>query len=326
MRPSKRGLSGGGDSASGGRARNRLASGHAVAQSGGGVGRCQGGLDVELTVDAPAAAGAVGAGGASIQNCAHMTVLNGESNQPTGATRNMPGQGPSEPGHPDRAVWVVRNDLIGQSLGEGLTVHPGHEGIDPRVQRLILHHAHVAPLTVEVVVDAAEEELSRRNDAFQHAYRADDRRDGNPGNLAVLALGHVVAVIISDVLEVAAADKVPPGRAVGAGLWVGAAARAQALRLLRTHTCQVQTDDHGGGAQMPHQFGALIEVDVLAPGLPVDPPSDRYLQRTRARSLCRQRGQSVPLIEPVDLTAAGAGDASDERAGQCGFSLELAGR
>jgi len=64
---------------------------------------------------------------------------------------------------------------------------------------------------------------------------------------------------------VTAADQVPPGRTVRAGIGIWAASGTQALDFLRSHASQVEADDRGGGAQMPHQLRGLAEVHVLAP-------------------------------------------------------------
>ncbi|MGW7168531.1 hypothetical protein ACWGH3_25190 [Streptomyces sp. NPDC054884] len=199
-----------------------------------------------------------------------MPVLDRERDQSAWTACDVPSQSSSEPGRSDRAVRILGDDLAEETLGPCLIIRELYEALDPPAQSVLLDGSVVTALAGEVVVSGTEQKLALRNHAFQDADGVNDRGDGDPGNCSFLACGDVVAVIVGDVLEVVASDQVPARGAVGGGFGVRTAAGPETLYLLSAHPGQVQTDDRGCCAQVPHQLRGLAEVHVLAPGLPVD--------------------------------------------------------
>lgn len=84
-------------------------------------------------------------------------------------------------------------------MSGSLTVNPGYEVLDPLLQIFALQHAIVPSGVDEVVVGRVEQQVSPGDDAFEDADGVDDGGDGDPGDLAVLAGGDVVAVVVGDV-------------------------------------------------------------------------------------------------------------------------------
>ncbi|MET9443560.1 hypothetical protein [Streptomyces sp. NPDC006610] len=153
-----------------------------------------------------------------------MSVLDREGDQPSGLSGDVPGEGPSEPGHAERAVGVLGDGLVRQPLHLGLPVHPHDEVLDPKVQGVLLQRSMAASSSHEVVMGGAEQQLTVGNHAFEDSDRPDDRGDRNPGDSALFTGGDVVAVVIGDVLEVTAADQVALDCAVRSKLRVRTAA------------------------------------------------------------------------------------------------------
>jgi hypothetical protein len=212
-------LGDGGERAARGGPGDPLADGEAVSEAAGGIGGGQGGLDVKDAVDAVGAAARVAAGGADVQDGAHVPVRDREGDQPAGRratcqarvrrNRDMPTAPQGSPG----MTW---SGLVPGSLAVG----PGDEVLDPQVQGLVLQGAGVAAVVdPEGVMRGAEEEFPGGDDVLQDTDGADDGGGRDPGDLAVLAGGDVVPVGVGDVLVVPAADQVTPGGAARTRVW-----------------------------------------------------------------------------------------------------------
>src|SRR5690606_36604554 len=237
----------------------------------------------------------------------------------------MPGQGAAEPGHADRTERVLRDGLVGQPLVLGFAVRPGDEGLDPPVQRRAPYHslALLAAGAVNVVVSGAEEEFALGDHSFQDADGTYDRGDRDPGDVAYLAGGGVVAVVVKDALEVVAADQVSARGAVGGRLGGRAAARAQGLNFLGTHAGEVADHDGGCCTQVLHQRGGFTEGDVVAPGAALDLSGDWDVQGAGSRPLKDEVLDVVQFDESLDLGVGGSGVRCNVVAGQVKPALDV---
>jgi hypothetical protein len=148
-----------------------------------------------------------------------------------------------------------------------------------------------------------EQQVPVGDHALQDADGADDRGDGDPGNLALEAAGLVVAVLVGGGLELAAADQVPSGLPVRAGCRVGAASGAQAEDLPGPHAGQESADYERSRAEVPHQDRGLVEVERCPPWLPGDPAGHGDAQRAWPGALRGCGRQPFPVVEPVGLAA-----------------------
>ncbi|WP_436946652.1 hypothetical protein [Streptomyces sp. SudanB52_2052] len=120
----------------GGRSGDAFAVGVALVEVGGGLGRGEGGLDVDEVVDAAAGAGGVAAGGGGVEGewGAQVAVLDGEGDQASGLAGDVPGEGTPQAGAGDGAVRVGRDGFVGCAPGGGLVVDPGEEVGDALVE------------------------------------------------------------------------------------------------------------------------------------------------------------------------------------------------
>jgi hypothetical protein len=148
--PAKRGGCGGGpDDTPGGRPGNAAAVPEIVVQGADRVGNRAGGLKVDEVMDAVTAAGAVSLGG-PVERGAHVAVLDGQSYQAAGPTRDVPCQRAAEAADADLPVRVVGDDLGGQAVIGCLAVGPGREVLDPPLESAHVQRPSASPPT-EVV-------------------------------------------------------------------------------------------------------------------------------------------------------------------------------
>jgi hypothetical protein len=191
-------------------------------------------------------------------------------------------------------------------LGFGFPVNPGDEALDPLVRTGVLQGTAELAATDKVVMGGTEEQLALGNHPFKGSDRTDDRGDDDPRDIPFLTGRDVLAVVVDDVLVVAAADEMP-----APALGVGAAAGPQTLYFLRPHTGQVKADDHRGGGQAPHQARGFVEVEVLAPGPAVDLPGHGYreraepwLQRAELMAFSKAAWLTLqPTVTAIDVAA-----------------------
>lgn len=108
-----------------------------------------------------------------------------------------------------------------------LLVRPGDEAFEAAAERCRLERAAKATVVVVVVAGCVEQQFAVGDHAFQYSDGAHNGGDGDPGDCSLRPGGDVAAFIIGDVFEVAAADEVAPGRAVGVRLGIGTVSRAQ---------------------------------------------------------------------------------------------------
>ncbi len=247
-----------------------------------------------------------------------MAVLDRERDESARSAGDVPCKGPTEPSEPDGAVRIFGNTPVRQFLEFGFPVDPGDEALDPLVHTGVLQGAVELAATDKVVMGGTEEQFALGNHAFKDSDRTDDRGDGDPRDIPFLTGRDVLAVVVGDVLVVAAADEMS-----APVLGVGAAAGPQTLYFLRPHAGQVEADDHRGGGQVPHQARGFVEVEVLAPGPAVDLSGHGY--RERAGPWLR-RAELMAFSKATDLVGAAADGGRDECCGQDSLAAPLGGR
>jgi len=108
---------------------------------------------------------------------------------------------------------------------------------------------------------------------------------------------------------------------VRSGVWLGAAAAAQAEDFSGAHSGQVGDDDEAGGGQVAQQRCGFTEVDGLAPGAVVDAAGDRDVERTRAGVKADVGCLSFTAKQATDLLSGGTGEGGDVGSGGAVLSV-----
>ncbi|CAM5653568.1 hypothetical protein STENM36S_02118 [Streptomyces tendae] len=269
----------------------------------------------------PAACGVSGRYGSP-----QVSVLNGERDQAAGAAGDVPGQAPAEPFGADPAVRIRRDELVGQPAGGCLPVGPGDEVLYPDAQAVHGERACAGAGAAQVVGVVVEQQLPLGHHALQDPDGVHDGGDGHPGDIADLAFGAVVAVLVAGGLVHGTRDQVPPCVPRAVRLRVGAAAAAQSGHLAGAHPGQIGDDDEARRAQLAHQEACFGVVDGLSPGCAAEFAGDRDTQRAGAGPLQGGPPPAVIAGGVADLREGGAGERGDIGARDRGSAQPPGGR